>query len=153
MWYNPDLCRDSFGPYSIDWSDQVKMNLDSYCGISFSPELIDACGRHIHQIQEAAEKHEKEEKRRKERIVQARNKRLRALVKHVHWSGNTCIVYWNDGTQTKAHWDPMENYDPEKAILVCMARKLYENTSVYNEVLKEYADDGWVHYTSDEWYV
>ena len=74
------------------------------------------------------------------------NKEMRGLVKHVHWSGNTCIVYWNDGTQTKSHWDDLEFFDPEKAILVCMARKLYQNSNIYNEVIKKYADDGWDHY-------
>ena len=89
--------------------------------------------------------------------IEAKNKYLRGLVKHVHWSGNTCIVYWNDGTQTKAHWDPCEEFDPEKAILVCMARKLYLDSNIYNEVIQKYEDDGWDHYEkeflyNDKWY-
>lgn len=91
-----------------------------------------------------------EGKARKEELrlmaTQAKNERLRKLVKHVHWSGNTCIVYWNDGSYTKSHWNPNEAFDPEKAILVCMARKLYENTNIYNEVLKKYEDDGYLHH-------
>lgn len=90
-----------------------------------------------------------EGKARKEKLelreIQARNERLRKLVKHVHWSGNTCIVYWNDGTQTKSHWTSEEPFDAEKAILVCMARKLYENTNIYNEVLHKYENDGYTH--------
>lgn len=90
-----------------------------------------------------------EGKARKEELrlmaTQAKNERLRNLVKHVHWSGNTCIVYWNDGTQTKSHWTSEEPFDAEKAILVCMARKLYENTNLYNEVLHKYESDGYAH--------
>ena len=77
---------------------------------------------------------------------QAFNKHYRSFVKHVHWSGNTCVVYWHDGTYTKAHWNPNEFFDPEKAILVCMARRLYGDTNIYNEVLQKYAPDGWDHY-------
>jgi hypothetical protein len=79
-------------------------------------------------------------------MIESRNKRLRNLVKHVNWSGNTCIVYWSDGTYTKSHWNSNEAFDPEKAILVCMARKLYQNTGIYNEVLKKYEDEGYLHH-------
>lgn len=79
-------------------------------------------------------------------MIESRNQRLRALVKHVNWSGNTCIVYWSDGTYTKSHWNSNEAFDPEKAILVCMARKLYQNTGIYNEVLKKYQDEGYLHH-------
>ena len=97
-------------------------------------------------IQEKAEKIKKNKEELDMLAVQGKNRRLRNLVKHVHWSGNTCIVYWNDGSYTKSHWNPNEAFDPEKAILVCMARKLYENTNIYNEVLKKYEDDGYLHH-------
>lgn len=81
--------------------------------------------------------------------TQDRNFELRSMVKYVHWSGNTCITYWNDGTITKAHWDCNEPFDPEKAILVCMARKLYKDTSLYNEVFHKYCDDGYNHFDNE----
>ena len=37
-------------------------------------------------------------------------------------------------------------FDAEKAILVCMARKLYGDTNIYNEVLKKYSIEGVKHY-------
>ena len=80
---------------------------------------------------------------------QKKNKYYRGLVKHVHWSGNTCVVYWNDGIQTKAHWNDDEFFDAEKAILVCMARKLFGNTNIYNEVIQKYEGDGWDHYEKE----
>ena len=80
---------------------------------------------------------------------QSTNKFYRNLVKHVHWSGNCCIVYWSDGSQTKAFWDDNEDFDPEKAILVCMARKLFGNTNIYNEVIHKYELDGWIHWENE----
>lgn len=101
---------------------------------------------HWDEIQEQVEaEKEKQEKREFENRIAA-NKRYRSLVKHVHWSGNTCIMYWKDGTITKARWNAWEDFDPEKAMLVCMARKLYNNSGLYNEVLEKYADDGWDHF-------
>lgn len=88
---------------------------------------------------------EEAKKDREQRLLRAKvakNKYYRSLVKHVNWSGNTCIVYWSDGSYTKSHWNPNEEFDAEKAILVCMARKLYGNTNIYNEVLNTYAPLG-----------
>ena len=97
------------------------------------------------RIWDAEARKEHEELVAKQKI----NKYYRNLVKHVHWSGNTCIVYWNDGTQTKSHWNALEAFDPEKAILVCMARKLFGNTNIYNEVIQKYEGDGWDHYDNE----
>ena len=58
-------------------------------------------------------------------------------------------MYWNDGTQTKARWNNNECFDPEKAMLVCMARKLFNNTSIYNEVIQKYENDSWDHYDDE----
>ena len=102
--------------------------------------------KHWDEIQEQVEanKEKEEEEKIKNKVIV--NKYYRSLVKHVHWSGNTCIMYWNDGTMTKARWNVWEDFDPEKAMLVCMARKLYNNSGLYNEVLEKYEDDGWDHF-------
>lgn len=76
----------------------------------------------------------------------AHNKIQRDLVKHVKFSGDTCIIYWGDGQITKSRWDHSEDFDPEKAILAAMARKLFGDTNIYCEVLQKYAGDGWDHY-------
>lgn len=80
---------------------------------------------------------------------QAINKYYRSLIKHVKFSGDACIAYWNDGTETVVRWDRREPYDPEKAILAAMAKKLYGGTNIYCEVLKKYEDDGWIHYDEE----
>lgn len=90
------------------------------------------------------------------REAQKRNARLRNLIQHVKWDGTACIVYWNDGTQTKAIWNDEERFDPEKALLVCIGRKFYqENPNVLNNMLDKWSPAGWNHYfdnlTKDKW--
>lgn len=82
---------------------------------------------------------------------QEENKFYRSLVKDVKFSGDRCIVFWKDGTKTMSKWNPLDGFDPEKAILVCMARKLYNGNNVFLEVLDEYSDKGWdVYYSMSE---
>ena len=90
-----------------------------------------------------------EEKELKKR--QEENKFYRSLVKDVKFSGDRCIVFWKDGTKTMSKWNPFDSFDPEKAILVCMARKLYNDNNVFLEVLDKYSDKGWdVYYSMSE---
>lgn len=87
----------------------------------------------------------KEEKRLNE--ARERNTRLRNLIQHVKWDGTACIVYWNDGAQTKAIWNNEEEFDPEKALLVCIGRKFYqENPNVLSNMLDKWSSAGWTHY-------
>lgn len=71
---------------------------------------------------------------------QRKNKQLRDMVKNVVFSGPCTIVFWNDGTKTISRCDDLDAYDAEKGILACMAKKLYKNTSLYNEVINKYVD-------------
>ena len=114
-----------------------------------SDSFLYALAQNKDRLDAQVEKYEKDKAKSELLRTQRKNKELRALVKHVNWSGNTCIVYWNDNTYTTAHWDPAEDFDPEKAILVCMARKLYQNTNIYNEVLQKYEDEGWRHWENE----
>lgn len=130
------------------WANVIPSSYEPY-KVTIDPKLVQKVVEdNWDEIQESVkiglERKEQSELMAKQRF----NKEMRGLVKHVHWSGNTCIVYWNDGTQTKSHWDNHEPFDAEKAILVCMARKLYQDSNIYNEVLEKYADDGRKHY---EW--
>ena len=72
-----------------------------------------------------------------EETPEERNKRLRGLVKKVILNGDVTIVLWNDGTKTIVRRDKNDVYDPEKAILACMAKKLYENTGIFNEPIED----------------
>lgn len=82
----------------------------------------------------------REEKRKKERN-RLKNKNLRELVKDIVFSGPCTIIFWSDGTKTMVRCTDEDYYDQEKGILACMAKKLFGNTHVYNDILKEYVDE------------
>lgn len=127
-------------------SDKYSNTIKYVTNFYMDQQTLNFLAQNWDDVVQKKEEIEAVKKVRELREIESRNKRLRALVKHVNWSGNTCIVYWSDGTYTKSHWNSNEAFDPEKAILVCMARKLYENTGIYNEVLKKYEDEGYLHH-------
>lgn len=100
---------------------------------NITPSLV----KSFYEAKEAMERQEEESK-----LLQAQlqNKRLRAMVKKVIFSGDRTIIMWNDGTKTVTQCHELDVYDKEKGILACMAKKLYENTNLFNEVIQEYVD-------------
>ena len=111
---------------------------------------IDVIAENWDKIQEKVQEHKEYQDYFGKKVVETKNKRLRQMVKHVQFSGNRCIVFWFDGTTTKSVWNKDESFDPEKAILAAMARRLYEDTGLYNEVLQKYAEDGWDYYNKTQ---
>lgn len=109
-------------------------------------ELQEAVFYHPEQIEENIVRSKKIKEQKALKARQEFNKLFRGLVEHVKFSGDVCIIYWNDGLITKSRWARDEPYDPEKAILAAMARKLYGGSGLYCEVLEKYAEDGWEHY-------
>ena len=95
---------------------------------------------HVRAFYDAKERMEREVKEAELRKSQMQNKRLRAMVKKVIFSGDRTIIMWNDGTKTVTKCHNLDTYDPEKGILACMAKKLYENTNLFNEIIQEYVD-------------
>ena len=47
------------------------------------------------------------------------------------------IVKWNDGTKTVVKCQNGDVYDAEKGIAICFMKKMFDNKSYYNEVIKE----------------
>ena len=47
------------------------------------------------------------------------------------------IVKWNDGTKTVVKCQNGDVYDAEKGIALCFMKKMFDNKSYYNEVIKE----------------
>lgn len=139
---------------SINYDRESILNQIKYCSTvipkTYPQNDMTSIVKTVAENWDVIEKKIEEEKDIKEqsnlKVTQRRNRALRNRVKHVHWSGNTCIMYWNDGTQTKARWDLAEDFDPEKAMLTCIARKYYGDTGIYNEVLRKYEQDGWDHF-------
>lgn len=82
-----------------------------------------------------------------------RNKRLRGLVKKVIFNDDVTVVLWSDGTKTIVRKHEADCYDAEKALLACMAKKLYENTGIFNEVVNEWVDEADICKSDvEDWY-
>ena len=47
------------------------------------------------------------------------------------------IVKWDDGTKTVVKCQNGDVYDDEKGIALCFMKKMFDNKSYYNEVIKE----------------
>ena len=47
------------------------------------------------------------------------------------------IVKWDDGTKTVVKCQNGDVYDAEKGIALCFMKKMFDNKSSYNEVIKE----------------
>ena len=120
-----EMIQDRMNYVSSD--NFVKMKCD------ITPSLV----KSFYEAKEAMERAEEESK-----LLQAQlqNKRLRAMVKKVIFSGDRTIIMWNDGTKTVTQCHEFDVYDKEKGVLACMAKKLYENTNLFNEVIQEYVD-------------
>jgi hypothetical protein len=115
---------------------------DKDCYVSFSnsntrynvtPEWVES----FHVTKERMEREAKEAELRKS---QKQNKRLRSMVKKVILNNPCTIIIWGDGSKTVVKCHESDTYDPEKGILACMAKKLYENTNLFNEVINAYVD-------------
>lgn len=141
-----NLNDNTISSSNLSFSDKYSNTIKYVTNFYMDEQTLNFLAQNWDDVVKKKEEIEAVKKAQERHTIESRNKRLRNLVKHVNWSGNTCIVYWSDGTYTKSRWNPNEAFDPEKAILVCMARKLYQNTGLYNEVLKKYQDEGYLHH-------
>lgn len=60
------------------------------------------------------------------------------LIKKVHYSGDKTIVMWEDGTKTIVTRGLGEVFDPEKGLVMAIAKKAYGNTSKYYNFIKKW---------------
>ena len=111
-----------------------------YVGVTNSNANYNVTPEYVRAFYEAKEAMERTQEESKLLQAQLQNMRLRAMVKKVIFSGDRTIIMWNDGTKTVTQCHELDMYDKEKGILACMAKKLYENTNLFNEVIQEYVD-------------
>lgn len=102
--------------------------------------------KHADEVEDIIEDGKAKQEREKLNARRKINRYYRNLVKHVKFSGDACIVYWGEDDYTVVRWDHDEEWDAEKAILACMAKRLFGNTNIYCEVLQKYAPAGEDHY-------
>lgn len=111
----------------------VDTGINTNCVYNVTPSFVKS-------FREAEARMEKEAKEKELREKQIKNKCLRNMIKKVIINKPCTIIMWNDGTKTVTKCHEFDSYDPEKGILACMAKKLYKNTNLFNEVIQEYVD-------------
>lgn len=47
------------------------------------------------------------------------------------------VVIWSDGTKTVVKCQDGDEYDPEKGLALCVAKKYFGNTGKYNDVFRQ----------------
>ena len=75
------------------------------------------------------------------RDLQKRNKKLREMVKEVKFSGDRTIVFFNDGTKTVVQCQEGDTFDKEKGLAAACMKKLFENTNIFNEVMRKWCHE------------
>lgn len=115
----------------------ISHNITSDCimNANFSP-------RDAHTLySEIVEKNKIYEQKREEQKLlkkQTQNTKLRGMIKKVIFSKPYTIVYWSDGTKTVVKKQKGDKWNKEVGLAMAMAKKLYENTNIFNEELRKW---------------
>ena len=59
-------------------------------------------------------------------------------IKKVIFNDPATIVIWADGTKTIVKCDRYDIYNKTTGLLLCLVKKMFGNTSKYNDVLREW---------------
>ena len=92
-------------------------------------------------IKKASEELEEELELQEKERVQRQNKRLRQMIKNVIFSNDRTIVFFDDGTKVIVQCQPEDEFDKEKGLAVACMKKLFENTNVFNDVMRKWCND------------
>ena len=61
-------------------------------------------------------------------------------IKNVKFNGPATIVFWADGTKTVVKCQDGDDYSEEVGLAMCIAKKVFGNTSKYNDVFKKWCN-------------
>lgn len=59
-------------------------------------------------------------------------------IKRVIFNDPATIVFWTDGTKTVVKCQPGDEYDKEKGLALCIAKKYFNNKGNFNKVFKKW---------------
>ena len=59
-------------------------------------------------------------------------------IKNVKFNGPATIVFWADGTKTVVKCQNGDNYSEEVGLAMCIVKKVFGNTSKYNDIFKKW---------------
>lgn len=92
-------------------------------------------------LDDSRKQYEKLEKDETLKSIQERNKDLRGRIVDVKFSGNRTIVFFRDGTKTIVKCQEGDTFDKEKGLAMACMKKLFENTNIFNEVMRKWCND------------
>lgn len=92
-------------------------------------------------IKKSSEELEKEIEIQEKEKIQRQNKRLRQMIKKVIFSGDRTIVLFNDNTKVVVQCQPEDKFDKEKGLAIACMKKLFENTNVFNDVMRKWCNE------------
>lgn len=92
-------------------------------------------------IKKSSEELEEELELQEKERIQRQNKRLRQMIKNVIFSNDRTIVFFDDGTKVIVQCQPEDEFDKEKGLAVACMKKLFENTNVFNDVMRKWCND------------
>ena len=61
-------------------------------------------------------------------------------IKNVKFNGPATIVFWADGTKTVVKCQDGDDYSKEVGLAMCIAKKVFGNTSKYNDIFKKWCN-------------
>ena len=59
-------------------------------------------------------------------------------IKNVKFNGPATIVFWEDGTKTVVKCQDGDDYSKEIGLAMCIVKKVFGNTSKYNDIFKKW---------------
>ena len=59
-------------------------------------------------------------------------------IKNVKFNGPATIVFWADGTKTVVKCQAGDDYSKEVGLAMCIVKKVFGNTSKYNDIFKKW---------------
>lgn len=73
-------------------------------------------------------------------------------IKNVKFNGPATIVFWADGTKTVVKCQDGDDYSKEVGLAMCIVKKVFGNTSKYNDVFKKWCPNYDAETDDDEYF-
>ena len=73
-------------------------------------------------------------------------------IKNVKFNGPATIVFWADGTKTVVKCQDGDDYSEEVGLAMCIVKKVFGNTSKYNDIFKKWCPSYNAETDDDEYF-
>lgn len=73
-------------------------------------------------------------------------------IKNVKFNGPATIVFWADGTKTVVKCQDGDDYSKEVGLAMCIVKKVFGNTSKYNDIFKKWCPSYDAETDDDEYF-